>query len=141
MTGPAIGATETEVETEEFTDELGSEEQVKFRGHIGKILRYGMRGVIWLGIAVCAACTPLPTQNAGQTLPSLPLRIVSPEPSENGDKPLFVSVTASNEVFLGDKKYELDKLGAELKAAHNEKPDQRIYFRGDVSISYGRSCK
>jgi len=54
------------------------------------------------------------------------------------DEPLIVSVNSKDEVFLGDTKYELKELGDKLKAVHEEKPDQRVFIRGDKTINYGR---
>ena len=54
------------------------------------------------------------------------------------DEPLVVSVNAKDEVFLGETKYEIDELGAKLKAVHEEKPDQRFFIRCDRTINYGR---
>lgn len=54
------------------------------------------------------------------------------------DEPLVVSVNSKDEVFLGETKYELDELTAKLKAVHDEKPDQRVFIRGDKAINYGR---
>jgi biopolymer transport protein TolR len=54
------------------------------------------------------------------------------------DEPLVVSLNAKDEVFLGETKYELPDLSAKLKAVHDEKPDQRVFIRGDKSIQYGR---
>ena len=54
------------------------------------------------------------------------------------DEPLVVSVNAQNEIFLGETKYELAELGAKLKAIHDEKPDQRVFLRGDKAIDYGK---
>ena len=54
------------------------------------------------------------------------------------DEPLVVSVNAKDEIFLGETKYELDELTAKLKAVHDEKPDQRVFIRGDKTINYGR---
>jgi biopolymer transport protein TolR len=54
------------------------------------------------------------------------------------DEPLVVSLNAKDEVFLGDTKYELAELGDKLKAVHEEKPDQRVFIRGDKAIQYGR---
>jgi len=54
------------------------------------------------------------------------------------DEPLVVSVNKQDEVFLGETKYELPELGAKLKAVHEEKPDQRVFIRGDKAINYGR---
>jgi biopolymer transport protein TolR len=54
------------------------------------------------------------------------------------DEPLVVSVNAKDEIFLGETKHELEELRTKLKAVHNEKPDQRVFIRGDKSINYGR---
>lgn len=54
------------------------------------------------------------------------------------DEPLVVSVNSKDEVFLGETKYELDDLITKLKAVHDEKPDQRVFIRGDKTINYGR---
>jgi biopolymer transport protein TolR len=54
------------------------------------------------------------------------------------DEPLVVSVNAKDEVFLGETKYELPELATKLKAVYGEKPDQRVFIRGDKAINYGR---
>ena len=54
------------------------------------------------------------------------------------DEPLVVSVNSKDEVFLGETKYELAELSAKLKAVNAEKPDQRVFIRGDKAINYGR---
>jgi biopolymer transport protein TolR len=54
------------------------------------------------------------------------------------DEPLVVSVNSKDEVFLGETRYELAELSAKLKAVNAEKPDQRVFIRGDKAINYGR---
>ena len=54
------------------------------------------------------------------------------------DEPLVVSVNSKDEVFLGETRYELAELSAKLKAVNGEKPDQRVFIRGDKAINYGR---
>lgn len=54
------------------------------------------------------------------------------------DEPLVVSVNAKDEIYLGETQYELPELAAKLKAVHDEKPDQRVFIRGDKAINYGR---
>jgi biopolymer transport protein TolR len=54
------------------------------------------------------------------------------------DEPLVVSVNAQGEVFLGETKYELAELSTKLKAVHEEKPDQRVFMRGDKAVDYGK---
>src|ERR1041385_4497489 len=53
------------------------------------------------------------------------------------DEPLVVSVNAEG-VYLGETKYDLPELGSKLKAVHDEKPDQRVFIRGDKAIDYGK---
>jgi len=54
------------------------------------------------------------------------------------DEPMVVSVNSQGEVFLGETKYDNAELGAKLKAVHEEKPDQRVFMRGDKSVDYGK---
>jgi biopolymer transport protein TolR len=54
------------------------------------------------------------------------------------DEPLVVSVNSKGEVFLGDTPYGLPELAAKLKAVHDEKPDQRVFMRGDKAVDYGK---
>ena len=54
------------------------------------------------------------------------------------DEPLVVSVSSQGDVFLGETKYDLTELGAKLKAVHEEKPDQRVFMRGDKAVDYGK---
>jgi biopolymer transport protein TolR len=54
------------------------------------------------------------------------------------DEPLVVSVDAKSDVFLGETKFDLPELGAKLKAIHEEKPDQRVFIRGDKNVDYGK---
>ena len=54
------------------------------------------------------------------------------------DEPLVVSVTLKEELFLGETKYDAAELGAKLKAVYNEKPDQRVFVRGDKGVVYGK---
>jgi len=54
------------------------------------------------------------------------------------DEPLIVSVNSKDEVFLGETKFELAELSAKLKSIYGEKPDQRVFIRGDKAINYGR---
>ena len=53
------------------------------------------------------------------------------------DEPLVVSVNSEG-VFLGETKYDLPELGTKLKAVHEEKPDQRVFMRGDKAVDYGK---
>jgi biopolymer transport protein TolR len=54
------------------------------------------------------------------------------------DEPLVVSVNSKGEVFLGETPYDVPALAAKLKAVHEEKPDQRVFMRGDKAVDYGK---
>ena len=54
------------------------------------------------------------------------------------DEPLVVSVNSKGEVFLGETPYDIAALAAKLKAVHEEKPDQRVFMRGDKAVDYGK---
>jgi len=60
------------------------------------------------------------------------------DPIQGQDEPIVVSVKAKGEVFLGDTEYSVDDLVGKLKAVQTEKPDQRIFVRGDKAVDYGR---
>src|ERR1700752_316037 len=53
------------------------------------------------------------------------------------DEPLIVSVNAEG-VYLGETKFDLPELATKLKAVHEEKPDQRVFIRGDKAVDYGK---
>jgi biopolymer transport protein TolR len=54
------------------------------------------------------------------------------------EEPLVVTVNAAGETYLMETKMELAEMVARLKAIQQEKPEQRIYIRGDKAIAYGR---
>ncbi len=76
-----------------------------------------------------------PLMNVGV---SVDLPKTTADPIQGQDEPLVVSVKAKGEVFLGDTEFSVDDLIAKLKAVQAEKPDQRIFVRGDKAVDYGR---
>jgi biopolymer transport protein TolR len=54
------------------------------------------------------------------------------------DEPLVVSVNAQGKIYLQDTELEQDALIARLQAVTANKPDQRIFVRGDKALAYGR---
>ena len=54
------------------------------------------------------------------------------------DQPIAVSIKADGTVWLQETKVEVDELGPRLKAIMANKPDNRIFVRGDAGINYGR---
>lgn len=54
------------------------------------------------------------------------------------DEPLVVSVNPTGDVYLQETKIELEDLAPRLRAIIQNKPETRIFVRGDKSVSYGR---
>ncbi len=53
-------------------------------------------------------------------------------------EPLVITVNAEGVIFIQDTEVELENLVPRLAAITDNKPDTRIYVRGDKSIDYGR---
>lgn len=53
------------------------------------------------------------------------------------DEPLAVTVNASGQIFLQETEVELKELVPRLTAITQNKPDTRIFIRGDKAIAYG----
>ena len=54
------------------------------------------------------------------------------------EEPLVISVNARGAVYIQETEVELDKLVPRLAAITDNKPDTRIYLRGDQAVDYGR---
>jgi biopolymer transport protein TolR len=59
-------------------------------------------------------------------------------PLQGQDEPLTVSVQADGKIFVQKLPVPLEQLGDKLKAIAGEKPDTRIFVRGDRNVDYGR---
>jgi biopolymer transport protein TolR len=53
------------------------------------------------------------------------------------DEPLVVSMNAQKKLFLQETELDRDALIARLKAITANKPEQRIFVRGDKGLPYG----
>jgi biopolymer transport protein TolR len=60
------------------------------------------------------------------------------KPITGQDEPLVVSVDAKGDIFLQETRVAQDELLPRLRAISANKPDQRIFVRGDKAIAYGR---
>ncbi|MDF2765490.1 MAG: biopolymer transport TolR [Rhodospirillales bacterium] len=54
------------------------------------------------------------------------------------DEPLVISIDKDGKLFLQDTEIGLESLVPRLNAITNNKPDTRVYVRGDRAIDYGR---
>ncbi len=54
------------------------------------------------------------------------------------EEPLVISVNSAGAVYIQDTEVEIEKLIPRLAAITDNKPDTRIYLRGDRAVDYGR---
>ncbi len=54
------------------------------------------------------------------------------------DEPLVISIDKDGKLYLQDTEIALESLVLRLNAITNNKPDTRVYVRGDRTIDYGR---
>lgn len=59
-------------------------------------------------------------------------------PLNEKTEPLAITIKADGAVFIQDTPVKTEELAARLQAITENKPDTRIYVRGDHSIDYGR---
>src|SRR5690242_16655590 len=59
-------------------------------------------------------------------------------PITGQDEPLVISIDSQGKVYLQETAIDLDDLVPRLQAITNNKPDTRIFVRGDKSVNYGR---
>lgn len=55
-----------------------------------------------------------------------------------GDDPLVISIDKNNVLYLQDSVIDINELIPRLQAVTAQKPQQRIFIRGDQALSYGR---
>ena len=84
-------------------------------------------------LIVFMVTAPLLTVGVPVDLPKTEAKTIS-DPEE----PLVISVNASGEIYLQDSLIEIENLVPRLVAITENKPDTRIFVRGDQSISYGQ---
>ncbi len=54
------------------------------------------------------------------------------------DEPLVVSLNAAGKIFLQETEVDSETLIARLQAITRNKPDHRIFVRGDKALTYGK---
>lgn len=59
-------------------------------------------------------------------------------PIKGDDQPLSVSIDAQGDIWIQETKVTLEELAPKLHAITAQKPDTRIFIRGDKGIDYGR---
>ena len=59
-------------------------------------------------------------------------------PLKGDDTPLSVTVDAHGKIWIQETEVQLDELAPRLQAITAQKPETRIFVRGDKGIDYGR---
>ncbi|SMF32694.1 Cell division and transport-associated protein TolR [Tistlia consotensis] len=83
-------------------------------------------------LIVFMVTAPLLTVGVQVDLPKAKAPVI-PDPVE----PLVISVRADGSIFIEDARVDEDTLVPKLRAITNNKPDTRIYVRGDQRLQYG----
>ncbi len=83
-------------------------------------------------LVVFMITAPLLTVGVKVDLPETSAPIIAGQ-----DEPLAVTVSASGQIFLQETEVELSELVPRLTAITLNKPDTRIFIRGDKAIAYG----
>jgi len=84
-------------------------------------------------LIVFMVTAPLLTVGVPVDLPEAKAKALS-QPEE----PLVISIDSSGVVFIQETEVEIEKLIPRLAAITDNKPDTRIYLRGDRTVDYGR---
>jgi len=75
---------------------------------------------------------PMITSGVNVNLPQ-----ANAKPVNSDSKPITITVNAQNQIFLQNSQVELTNLVATLQQISQNNQDQRIFVRGDKSVTYG----
>ena len=84
-------------------------------------------------LIVFMVTAPLLTVGVPVELPKTQAKAIA-----EAQEPLVISVNAQGQIFIQDTEVPVENLVPRLRAITENKPDTRIYLRGDRSIAYGR---
>jgi biopolymer transport protein TolR len=59
-------------------------------------------------------------------------------PVSGNDEPVSISIKENGEVYIQNTLVAIEDVGPKLQAITGEKPETRIWIRGDKNIDYGR---
>ncbi|QEX23997.1 hypothetical protein FRZ61_39380 [Hypericibacter adhaerens] len=92
-----------------------------------------MVDVMLVLLVIFMITAPLLTSGIPVNLPQTKAEALS-EPTE----PLVVTVNGEGKIYLQETEVPMESLVARLQAITANKPDTKIYVRGDKAINYGR---
>ncbi len=84
-------------------------------------------------LVIFMVTAPLLTAGVEVDLPK-----TSATPLKGDDQPISISVDKKGRVWLQETEVKLDELAPRLRAITAQKPDTRIFVRGDKGVDYGR---
>lgn len=92
-----------------------------------------MVDVMLVLLIVFMVTAPLLTTGVPVDMPKAEARAIK----DDDNKPLEVTVTKENHLYIGETRVERDRLIEMLTAMTNNDPERRIYIRADQALSYG----
>ncbi|HEY1095896.1 MAG TPA: protein TolR [Alphaproteobacteria bacterium] len=93
-----------------------------------------MIDVMLVLLIVFMVTAPMMTVGVPVDLPKTDAQTQSSDDSE----PLVITIDKSDKIYLQETAVEPDVLIEKLKAITAQKPDQRIFIRGDHTLNYGK---
>jgi biopolymer transport protein TolR len=108
-----------------------------FRGHayrpLSEINVTPFVDVMLVLLIVFMITAPLLTVGVPVDLPKAKAKSIA-----DSEEPLVISVDAEGKVYIQETEVEIENLVPRLRAITENKPDTRIYLRGDRTVEYGR---
>ncbi|OAN50502.1 protein TolR [Paramagnetospirillum marisnigri] len=92
-----------------------------------------MVDVMLVLLVIFMVTAPLLTAGVQVDLPK-----TSAAPLKGDDQPLSVTIDAHGKIYIQETEVQLDQLAPRLQAITAQKPETRIFVRGDKGIDYGR---
>ena len=96
-------------------------------------LKWWHAGLLLVLLVVFMVTAPLLTVGVPVDLPKTRASEI-----RGSDEPIAVSIDAEGKIYLQDTEITLGDLAPRLRAVTMERPDTRIFVRGDRTIPYGR---
>jgi biopolymer transport protein TolR len=92
-----------------------------------------MVDVMLVLLIIFMVTAPLLTVGVPVDLPKTEASVITGQ-----DEPLVISVNREGKIFLQETEVPMESLVARLRSITDNKPDTRIFVRGDQTVAYGR---
>jgi len=93
-----------------------------------------MVDVMLVLLVIFMITAPLLTAGVAVDLPKAKAKAIS----QQDNAPLEVALDTRGNIYVGETKVTLERLGAMLQAIAQEAPDRRVYIRADKGLDYGK---